>query len=176
MLKCPDIGSHREAGDGLDLRPPRAPASDRDSERAPLAKTESTAGPRQTSPRAPTPRPRRRGLRIWRRGGARGRAAIKRAPPCACRGDRRPATLARLPSLIFPAKRLFRAGLGLAPRPDTAGGARARWPDGGRGRRLAGAGRPPLSGRGTGWRSLSGAARSPRDARGRPPLNRRRSP
>ena len=49
MLKCPDIGSHREAGDGLDLRPPRAPASDRDSERAPLAKTESTAGPRQTS-------------------------------------------------------------------------------------------------------------------------------
>ena len=113
MLKCPDIGSHREAGDGLDLRPPRAPASDRDSERAPLAKTESTAGPRQTSPRAPTPRPRRRGLRIWRRGGARGRAAIKRAPPCACRGDRRPATLARLPSLSF-LRSAFPRGLGRA--------------------------------------------------------------
>ena len=135
MLKCPDIGSHREAGDGLDLRPPRAPASNRDSERASLAKTESTAGPRQTSrqparsqhpgrppwPPNPAARPRRH---------QKGSALRVPGRQAACDPGQAAVT-------IFPAKRLSPwpwAGLGLAPRPDTAGGARARWPDGGRGR------------------------------------------
>ena len=91
------------------LPAPRHPIETRKERLLPKRNPRLVRARRAASPRAPNTLAARRGLRIR----PRGRAAIKRAPPCACRGDRRPATLARLPSLSF-LRSAFPRGLGRA--------------------------------------------------------------